>query len=423
MKKITLWLFTLFTCLFINAQTGTVIVGVNDGTPNTAFGDPSPLQDYWKTQRTQYLYTAAELSSAGLVAGNITEIGWVATALNLSGLQENYTISMKSTTATSLTTTFQTGASVVYGPTDFTPSSTGNVIFTLTTPFAWDGTSNIIIELCAGLASGTYTQNVSCANSTMSGNFTTYFINDTATTPCTTTTGTTSNQRPLVVLTGSVATCLAPLNLVSASVTAYTADVSWDPSTSGSATGYEYVVSTSNVTPTGSGTPTTNVYASLAGLSPVTTYYVFVRTNCGGTFSGWGGPISFTTACAPITTFPVLEPFNTFLPNTCWMRGDNGDLTAGPATFGTNGFYQDGFGNVGTTGSFAYNIYLANANDWIISPEYTIPTSGYELKFDAAAVNYSFTTPVTNWEADDFVEVLVSSTGTTNWSVLYTYNN
>ena len=424
MKKITLWLFALFTCWQISAQTGTVVIGVNDGTPNTSTGDPSPLQDYYKTQRIQILYTAAELSGAGLVAGNITEIGWVATALNLSTLQENYTISMKSTVSTVLTTTFESGATLVYGPTDFTPSTTGNVMFTLSTPFLWDGTSNVIVEICAGLASGGWSENVSCSNSTTAGIQTVYYRNDAAAAPCTQATGTTTNQRPLLVATGNVASCLAPLNIVSANVTAFTADISWDAVLPTPGIGYEYVVSTSNVAPTGAGTATTNIYASLSSLLPQTVYYVFVRSNCAaGQFSGWNGPVAFTTACAPITTFPSLEPFATFLPNACWERGDGGDTTAGPATFGTNGFYQDGFGNVTTTGSFAYNIWLATANDWIISPQYTIPATGYELKFDAAATNFDTTTSVTNWEADDFVEVLVSSTGTTNWTVLYTYND
>nr|WP_298660603.1 GEVED domain-containing protein [uncultured Flavobacterium sp.] len=424
MKKITFLFFALITFLQLSAQTGTVVVGVNDGTPNGTTEYPCPLQDYYKTGRAQFLYTAAELSSAGLVAGNITEIGWVVTSIGTAGLQEGYSISMKSTTATALTTTFETGATLVYGPTDYTPSATGSVVFTLTTPFVWDGSSNIIIEVCAGNASGDYTENVQCANSTLTYNGSVYYRSDTATTPCTTTTGTTSMSRPLLVATGSTASCLAPLNIVSANITAFTADVSWDASSSGAAIGYEYVVSTSNVAPTAAGTATTNIFASLSNLLPITQYYIFVRTNCGSNqYSSWNGPFTFTTACAPISTFPVLEPFNTFLPNTCWIKGDNGDLTAGPATTGSNSWFEDGFGNVGTTGAITYNIWLASANDWIISPEYTIPASGYELKFDAAATNYGATTAVTNWESDDFVEVLVSSTGTTNWTVLYTYGD
>ena len=348
MKKITLWLFALFTCWQISAQTGTVVVGVNDGTPNTSSGVPSPLQDYYKTQRMQILYTAAELSGAGLVAGNITEIGWVATALNASTLQENYTISMKSTASTVLTGTFETGATVVYGPADFTPSATGNVMFTLTTPFVWDGTSNVIIELCAGLASGAWSENVSCANSTTAGIQTVYNVSDSATAPCTQATGTTTTQRPLLVATGNVASCLAPLNIVFNNVTSSTADISWDPVSPVPGIGYEYVVSTSNVAPTGAGTATIPVFASLTGLNPQTTYYIFVRSNCStGVFSGWNGPVSFTTNCTSVTSF--VENFDAVttpaFPN-CWAKVGAGGTTntqTGSANSAPNTMYFASF--------------------------------------------------------------------------------
>jgi hypothetical protein len=219
-------------------------------------------------------------------------------------------------------------------------------------------------------------------------------------------------------------TCIEPLNIVYANIASTTADISWDATNPVPSVGYEYVVSTSNTAPTASGTATTSSFASIIGLLPNTTYYIFVRANCGSSqFSPWTGPASFTTACAPVTSFPVLEPFNTFLPSACWIKGDNGSLATGPATFGTSDWFADGLGNNGTTGAVKYNLFVASANDWVISPQFTIPATGYELKFDAAATNYGVTTAVTNWEADDFVEVLVSSTGTTNWTPLYTYNN
>ena len=119
---------------------------------------------------------------------------------------------------------------------------------------------------------------------------------------------------------------------------------------------------------------------------------------------------------------PSLETFDVFLPS-CWQRGDNGDLIAGPATFGTSNWVADAFGNVGAVNnSVKMNIDAAGDNEWIISPLYSIPAN-YELKYDAAATQWNGTgAPTTAWEADDFVQVLVS-TGTNNWTVLFTYNN
>mgnify|MGYP000928575637 CR=1 FL=1 len=126
-------------------------------------------------------------------------------------------------------------------------------------------------------------------------------------------------------------------------------------------------------------------------------------------------------ACGAFTV-PTLENFTAYVPG-CWQEADNGDLTAGPATFGTSAWIADGFGNVGTTGAMRINLDATGDNDWILSPLYTIPATGYELKLDASANQWGSTNaPTTAWEADDFVEVLVS-TGTTNWTVLYTYND
>lgn len=131
--------------------------------------------------------------------------------------------------------------------------------------------------------------------------------------------------------------------------------------------------------------------------------------------------INFTTCDA--LTVPHLEQFNTFLPS-CWQAADNGNLTTGPATFGTSSWAADGFGNIGGTGAIKINIDFTGDNDWVISPVVNIPATGYELKFDAAVTQWNGTVaPTTPWEADDFVEVLVSTTGLNNWTVLYTYNN
>src|SRR5690606_28420026 len=152
-------------------------------------------------------------------------------------------------------------------------------------------------------------------------------------------------------------------------------------------------------------------------LTPVTDYEVYVRADCS---SNWVGPINFTTACS-VFSVPTLEDFAVFLPN-CWEEADGGDLTAGPSSFGTGGWVVDGFGNVGTTGAIKNNIFTTGANDWLLSPIYDIPVTGYELKFDAAATDFGQTVLTDAWESDDYVEVLVS-TGTTNWTVLYTYND
>src|SRR5690606_33143574 len=78
--------------------------------------------------------------------------------------------------------------------------------------------------------------------------------------------------------------------------------VGWTAATPAPASGYYYYYSTSPTPPgilsTGSGSVAAGVVtANLSGLAATTTYFVWVRSNCGGAngMSAWVGPISFTS--------------------------------------------------------------------------------------------------------------------------------
>lgn len=121
-------------------------VGTGTAT-NGANGIPCPFGDIYAGQRAQYIYLASELSAAGLVAGDaIVKVRWVVTALNGSGMHENYTIRLGNTAASSLSglQPNPTGASTT--PVDYQPV-VGNNDFTLNTPFIWNGTSNLLVEV------------------------------------------------------------------------------------------------------------------------------------------------------------------------------------------------------------------------------------------------------------------------------------
>lgn len=224
--------------------------------------------------------------------------------------------------------------------------------------------------------------------------------------------------------------CTAPTAPVVSGVSNSAATLSWTASVSAPTNGYDLYVSTTNTAPTGSETYTdvAGLSEALSGLTGSTTYYWWVRSDCGGsTYSSWMTGGSFTTECDPTVAFPAAEPFDTYLPTTCWKEGLNGDLTAGPASTGAsvNNWTSDGFANSGFTGAAKYNMYLANNNAWLISPEYTVPASpAHRMTYDVAATQFGATTALTTaWEADDYVEVLISTSGMTNWTVIETYNS
>ncbi len=185
--------------------------------------------------------------------------------------------------------------------------------------------------------------------------------------------------------------------------------VSWTTSVD-AATGYKLSVGTAP-----GGTDVLNLFdvGSVTSYTiptePGTDYFVTVYPfNVYGTATGCS-EISFTTCDALVPEF--LEPFDTFLPS-CWSNMQGGDLLTGPTATTGSRWVADGFKNVGTTGAIRAEIWTTGANSWVISPVVSIPAAGYELKFDAAATQYSSTNaPTTAWEADDFIQVLV----TTEW--------
>ncbi len=138
--------------LFATLGTGT---GSNTGTTY-----PAPYGSYFGGAKHQLIYRASELTALGLNAGMITQFGFNVSTL-VSGSLSAFTIGMKNSTVTDLTSAWQTGFTPVLNSSTVT-AKTGWNMHTLNVPFYWDGTSNIIVEVCfnnnnAGTASSTLT--------------------------------------------------------------------------------------------------------------------------------------------------------------------------------------------------------------------------------------------------------------------------
>jgi len=94
--------------------------------------------------------------------------------------------------------------------------------------------------------------------------------------------------------------CQKPTLTATTAITSTTATINWAAPSPAPASGYEYVVSTVNSTPAGSGTFVAGVTANVSSLIANTVYYLFVRSDCGsGVFSGWTSSGTFTTLMTP----------------------------------------------------------------------------------------------------------------------------
>jgi hypothetical protein len=127
-----------------NITTGVATIGTAT-TRTTATEQPTAFCNRWASYKGQYLFTAAELLSAGLRAGNITSVSFNISTQGDAATNANYRVAMKTTTATAMSD-FVTGLTNVYGPATYTHAVGVNTV-NFATPFNWDGTSNVIVEV------------------------------------------------------------------------------------------------------------------------------------------------------------------------------------------------------------------------------------------------------------------------------------
>jgi hypothetical protein len=260
------------------AQSGTI--ALNNG---------NPLRTSWGNSRTQNLYTAAELSAAGLTIGSVLN----SIALEVTSAGQNRTtlvIGYKFVPAATntLTATFQTGFTTVF--TGSLDASVGIKTYTFSSPTTeWNGSDNIVFDYC-------FTQNVigstSCTIKALAAASTaksTQVNADNDNPRCAVTTGTTSTNRPYIIFNYTL-----PLSL------------SWSPPT---------------------GLSSTTILNPIASPTTTTTYTLT------STFSGCNSTDQVTVTVES----PVGDP--TVFGNNVWnVYGYNGDNT-NLATNNYRGYY------------------------------------------------------------------------------------
>ena len=164
-------------------------------------------------------------------------------------------------------------------------------------------------------------------------------------------------------------TCVAPTINPTINITSTTATISWIAPTSIPSNGYQYIVSTSSTTPIVAGTPTVATSVNLTGLISNTTYYVFVRSDCGsGDFSAWTVYDVFTTGYCPSTSTSSTYYINNFSTTGGTLNITNngsGYSASGYGNFTAQSVSQINFGSVSFSAVFFDGFYTYGFNIWI----------------------------------------------------------
>ncbi|WP_026703637.1 T9SS-dependent choice-of-anchor J family protein [Flavobacterium soli] len=128
--------------------------------------------------------------------------------------------------------------------------------------------------------------------------------------------------------------------------------------------------------------PTTNPATTLTGLTPNTSYNVWVRSICGENIGGWIGPKTFKTACIPSST--INESFDNYaysqIPD-CWSVVKNGE---GVSQYSSAFVTDYNFYSPSRTFMLGNSDSASTGNIMLVSPELlNIADGTHRLKFYA----------------------------------------
>jgi hypothetical protein len=320
-KALMLAFFVLATTMSSLAQ-NTATIG--SGTTATTSTGSDPIWGYWESFRYQVVYTASELNAAGMAPGaSISALGFSILGDYGGGNLLGYTIKMGHTTATNSAAHDASTTSTVKNAFSYNPSVTAAGAFdmiTLDASFVWNGTSNILIDICSSGPNpyaSPYGAVRTIASFTTNGSRS--IGNDGAGSLCGTTTSSTNSTKPQIRFTwGAAGPCSGTPNTPSISgATSACAGVNFNLSSAGASSGtgisYQWQSSTNGGA---SWSPISGATAtSLTTNASTNTQYQLVTTcsasGLTSTSAAYSVTISSFSACTCFT-YPAIYSSSTF---------------------------------------------------------------------------------------------------------------
>lgn len=288
-----------------------------------------PIQAYYGYTYSQSIYLASEINATG----NITSLKWYFQGTTLLPNTQDLVIYLGHTDKTAFAdNTDWVGAAEltqVYAGGITVSADPGWVTLTFDTPFAYNGTDNLVIAVDENRA-GYDGSGDNFYNTAVTGNRSIYSYSDGVNTdPADPNTGSTSRGTvafvPNVILGGIQQACPTPTDVVASGVTMTNANFTWV--SVGTPTGWEVLIqedgseAPTEGTTGGTVVPGPTAAYTTTALSSASSYQFYVRAICGDTFSSWSSPVTVTTLCDPFDDF--FEDFASSAPGgmpDCWSR-------------------------------------------------------------------------------------------------------
>ena len=326
MKKITFILVFLLT--IVMGGYGQVTVGEATGTSQVV-----PFNPFFGYTYAQSIYLASEINASG----SITSIQWYYNSTGAMSNSQGLTVYLAHTAKTSFDSNTDfvpfIELTAVYTGGIVTGGTSGWKTITFTTPFVYDGTSNLLIAVDENLPNFDSFSDVFRVTP-LGANRSIYAYSDGTNTnpedPGNNQTGFVNRGRlgavPNIIFGGITQACANPTGIVASGATTTQVTTAWTAGV-GQTEWEVYVVEQDMDAPTvttiGDAVTGTPSYVK-TGLTANTAYAVYVRAKCSETLkSGWSGPTFFRTLCDPFGDFT--EDFTSttaatgIVPN-CWTK-------------------------------------------------------------------------------------------------------
>jgi hypothetical protein len=384
MKKFTI----LALLLMLIGIAAADVYTIGDGTSTQNY---IPFYGYYDYGWSKVVYTAAELSTAGLSAGQIDGIGFEVGNTPSNYVSVDQRVFIRHTTATELDATYpdNTQFQNVYQA-NYTWNGAGWHHIMFSSPFIWDGTSNI--EILWENWDGAWASGPNFTYTSTSPSYLAAYKYQDGSFP--TTDGSTTYNRPNIQIVTPSTNPPAPATLVSpahqSTLTDAIVTLSWSASDGAIPTGYTLFYGTTNppLNEVDLGPLTSHVLNDL----PFNTLYYWQVVPYNAMGSATGCPIwEFTTMADPTQPLPYLQDFEapTTLADINWSGTFS--IMTNHGTSGSKGLSRNLWSSVAT----------ATATTCPIGP--LAPDS--ELKFDYRYVNYGSypSTPFTPGAGDQLL--------------------
>lgn len=127
-----------------NTHSGIIGTGT---TTNNLYSYPAPYSNYYWGSKHQLLFTAAELHAMGMTTGKISAIYFDISTLGTTALFNNFEVKMGCTSSSDLNSGWETGLTTVKNAYSHRRSNGWNQ-HAFDVEYDWNGTSNLVIEIC-----------------------------------------------------------------------------------------------------------------------------------------------------------------------------------------------------------------------------------------------------------------------------------